>query len=171
MPCLGGFAPCFHDPLNKGLRITIGYKVGLCMMILGGCTTRLVNDVGGSVIHVFYHTTFDVLRMMSVSSAVLSPIQLGISVKGSEEALSKHTQIYHYQNRPRRPESHGETDIKKAFNSVPHDYVLQTCQDCTPEIAKLGILAYNKPLSVIAFGHTISSSTGIQLCDPIGPLL
>ena len=58
-----------------------------------------------------------------------------------------------------------------AFNSVRRDHVLQTCLDRTPEIAKLSFLAYNKPSSVIASGHSISSSTGVQQGDPIESLL
>ena len=61
--------------------------------------------------------------------------------------------------------------MMNAFNSVRRDHVLQTCLDRTPEIAKLAFLAYSKPSSVIASGHSITSSTGIQQGDPIGPLL
>ena len=43
--------------------------------------------------------------------------------------------------------------------------------DSTPEIAKLSFLAYNKPSSFIASGHLITSSTGVQQGDPIGPIL
>ena len=58
-----------------------------------------------------------------------------------------------------------------AFNSVLRDHVLLTWLDRTPEIAKLSFLAYSKPLSVIASGHSITSSTGVQQGYPIGPLL
>ena len=58
-----------------------------------------------------------------------------------------------------------------AFNSVRRDHVLQTCLDRTLEIAKLSFLAHSKPSSVIASGHSITSSTGVQQEDPIGPLL
>ena len=62
-------------------------------------------------------------------------------------------------------------DMMNACTSVRRDHVLQTCLDRTPEIAKLSFLAYSKPSSVIASGHSITSSTGIQQGDPIGPLL
>ena len=62
-------------------------------------------------------------------------------------------------------------DMMNAFNSVRRDHVLQTCLDSTPEIAKLSFLAYSKPSSVIASGHSITSSTGVQQGDPIGPHL
>ena len=62
-------------------------------------------------------------------------------------------------------------DMMNAFNSVRRDHVLQTCMDRTPEIAKLSFLAYSKPSSVIASVHSITSSTGVQQGDPIGPIL
>ena len=58
-----------------------------------------------------------------------------------------------------------------AFNSVRRDHVLQTCMDRTLEIAKLSFLVYSKPSSVIASGHSITSSTGVQQGDQIGALL
>ena len=57
-----------------------------------------------------------------------------------------------------------------AFNSVRRDNVLQTCLDRTPEIAKLSFLANSEHSSVIASGHQITSSTGVQQGDKIGPL-
>ena len=58
-----------------------------------------------------------------------------------------------------------------AFNSVRRDHVLQTCLDRTPENANLSLLAYCKQSSVIASGHSITSSSSVQQGDPIGPLL
>ena len=58
-----------------------------------------------------------------------------------------------------------------AFNLVRRDHVLQTCLDRTPEITKLSFIAYSKSSLVIASGHSITSSTGVQQGDPIGPLL
>ena len=61
--------------------------------------------------------------------------------------------------------------MMNAFNSVRRDHVLQTCLDRTPEIAKLSFRANRKPSSVIASGHSITTSTGVQEGDPMGPLL
>ena len=38
------------------------------MLFLGGCATRLGNDVGSPDIREFYNTTFDIFRMMGVKS-------------------------------------------------------------------------------------------------------
>ena len=36
------------------------------MLFLGGCATMVGNNIGGSVIKAFYHTTLDVFRMIGV---------------------------------------------------------------------------------------------------------
>ena len=107
----------------------------------------------------------------AVSRAVsheLLPIQLGVSVKGGAEAAVHAVRTFITNNID--SSDHKvivKLDMMNAFNSVRRDHVLQTCLDRTPEIAKLSFLAYSKPSSVIASGHSITSSTG----DPIGPLL
>ena len=53
-------------------------------MFFDGSTTRLGNDVGGSVIKALYSTTFDVLRMMEVQSYVLNVVD-DPSVYGSHK--------------------------------------------------------------------------------------
>ena len=111
----------------------------------------------------------------AVSRAVsheLLPIQLGVSVKGGAEAAVHAVRTFITNNID--SSDHKvivKLDMMNAFNSVRRDHVLQTCLDRTPEIAKLAFLAYSKPSSVIASGHSITSSTGIQQGDPIGPLL
>ena len=61
-------------------------------------------------------------------------------------------------------------DMKHAFISVRRKHVVHTCLDRTPEIAKLAFFTYIKPSSVIALGHSITSSSCVQQGDPIGPL-
>ena len=65
---LGGSTLSFHNPLNKGFRVTVGHKGGLHMLFFGGCATRLGNDVGSPVVKASCHTTLDVFWMMGVKS-------------------------------------------------------------------------------------------------------
>ena len=96
----------------------------------------------------------------------------GVSVKGGAEAAVHAVRIFITNNVDSNDyEIILKLEKKNAFNSVRHDYVMQTCLDRTPEIAKLSFLAYSKPSSVIASGHSISSSTGVQQGDPICPLM
>ena len=108
---------------------------------------------------------YDVSRAVSHE---LLPIQLGASVKGGAEASVHAVRTFITSNIDSN--DHNiivKLDMMNAFNSVRRDYVLQTCLDRTPEIAKLSFHAYIKPSSVIASGHSITSSTGVQQGDPI----
>ena len=111
----------------------------------------------------------------AVSRAVsheLLPIQLGVSVKGGAEAAVHAVRTFITNNIDSNDHKViVKLDMMNAFNSVRRDHVLQTCLDRTSEIAKVSFLAYSKPSSVIASGHSITSSTGVQLGDPICPLL
>ena len=62
-------------------------------------------------------------------------------------------------------------DLKDAFSSIRCDHVLQTCMDYTPVIAKLAFLVYRIRSSVMASGHSTTSSSGVQHGDSIDPLL
>ena len=97
----------------------------------------------------------------AVSRAVsheLLPIQLGVSVKGGAEAAVHAVRTFITNNIDSSDHKViGKLDMMNAFNSVRRDHVLQTCLDRTPEIAKLSFLAYSKPSSVIASGHSITS--------------
>ena len=44
------------------------------MLFLGGCATRLGNNVGGPVIRTFYHTTLDIFRMIGDKFHVLDSV-------------------------------------------------------------------------------------------------
>ena len=102
----------------------------------------------------------------------LLPIQLGVSVKGGAEAAVHAVRTIITNNIASNDHKIVvKLDMMNALNSVRRDHVLQTCMDRTPEIAKLSFLAYSKLSSVNASGHSISSSTGVQQGDPIGPLL
>ena len=102
----------------------------------------------------------------------LSPIQLGVSIKGiAEAAVHAMRKFISNEIDSHYPKVMVKLDMKNAFNSVRHDHVLQTCLDRILEIAKLAFLVYSKSSSVIASVHSITSSSGVQQGDPIGPLL
>ena len=108
----------------------------------------------------------------AVSRAVsheLLPIQLGVTVKGGAEAAVHAVRTFITNNIDSNDHKIiVKLDMMNAFNSVRRDHVLQTCLDHTPKIAKLFFLAYSKPSSVIASGHSMTSSIGVQQGDPIG---
>ena len=110
--------------------------------------------------------------MLRRFSHELLPIQLDVSVKGGEEAGVHAIRTFNTNNIDSSDDKIiVKLNMMNAFYSVRRNNVLQTCLDRTPEIAKLSFLAYSKPLSVIASGHSITSSTGVQQGDPTGHLL
>ena len=97
----------------------------------------------------------------AVSRAVsneMSPIQLGVSVKGGVEAA------VHAEHKLTTNKIDSKTlvklDMMNAFSSTRPCFAEKLGP--TPEIDQLSSLAYSKPASVIASDHTITSSTGNQ---------
>ena len=163
--------------MNKILRGDVSdYAVKL---LLSSNLTTLRKKDGGirpvAVGNVFHHLAAKV-GCYAVSRAVsheLLPIQLGVSVKGAGAEAAVHA-VRTFITNNIDSNDHKiivELDMTNAFTSVRRDHVLQTCLDRTPDIAKLSFLACSKPSSVIASDHSITSSTGVQQGDPIGPLL
>ena len=141
-------------------HVTLNKKDGsVCPVAVGNVFRRLAAKVGCHV----------------VSRAVpynLSPIQLGVSVKGSaESAVHALRRFINTKIDSHDPKVTVKLDMKKAFNSVRRDNVLQTCFDHTPKIAKLAFLSCSKFSSVIESGHSMTSSSGDQQGYPISPLL
>ena len=115
------------------------------------------------------------MRCYAVSRAVsyeLTPIQLSISTKRVVKAtVHAARKFITNKNDSVSLKIIVRLDMMNAFSSVRRDHVLQTCQDCTSEIAILFFIAYSTPSSAIASGNSITSSTGVKQAVYIGPLL
>ena len=100
----------------------------------------------------------------------LFPVQLGVGVSGGCEGAAHAARSFILD--PTRP-SHiaVKLDVRNAFNSVRRDHMLEICKRRCPLIYNLVYLSYGTPSTLIAGGSTISSSTGVQQGDPLGPLL
>jgi hypothetical protein len=62
-------------------------------------------------------------------------------------------------------------DFANAFNSIKWDAVLLAIAKTLPDIYQFYYLAFQQS-SILQFGHhTIESQEGVQLGDPLGPLL
>ena len=98
----------------------------------------------------------------------LLPIQLSVSAKGGREA-AVHAVRKFITNKIDSNDHKiiAKLDTMNTFISVRRDYVLQTCLDRMLEIDKLYFLAYSKSSLVIASGHAITSSTGVQQGDTL----
>ena len=104
----------------------------------------------------------------------LSPIQLGVGVKGGCEA-AVHALRSLFSRDPTSSQSSGnivvKLDMKNAFNSVRRDQLLEACKLRAPSIYPLAHAAYSSPSYLLSEDNIVISATGVQQGDPLGPLL
>lgn len=101
----------------------------------------------------------------------LRPVQLGVGIRGGCEAAVHATRSFFENTSPVSSSILLKLDMKNAFNSIRRDHALEVCHQRTPPIFKLAHLSYSHPSLLIASDNIISSATGIQQGDPLGPLL
>jgi hypothetical protein len=99
----------------------------------------------------------------------LRPVQLGFATKGGCEAAIHATRRYIDHIQGRRVIL--KIDMRNAFNTIRRDAFLKVARLRAPRLYPLLWQAYSSP-SILHFGETaISSATGLQQGDPIGPAL
>ena len=105
-------------------------------------------------------------------AAQLKPVQLGVGVTGGCEAAVHAAR--EYINWHRESESTSEVlvkiDMNNAFNCIRRDVFLAAIRSRVPEIYPFARFAYHAPTPLFYGDHEISSSSGIQQGDPLGPL-
>ena len=111
-------------------------------------------------------------RVVKDLSNELRPIQLGVGVRNEcEEAVySIRDYISDYQNNTFKSILI-KLDMKNAFKAVRLDHLLEVCHHRVPFAYNLAQLAYQHQCKLFGKDQIISSASGIQQADPIGPLL
>ncbi|CAE1314236.1 unnamed protein product [Acanthosepion pharaonis] len=99
------------------------------------------------------------------------PVQLGVGIQSGCETAVHATRSFFGNTSPTYRRILLKLDMKNAFNSIRRDHALEVCHRRTPSIFKLAHLSYSHPSMLIASDNIISSATGIQQDDPLGPLL
>ncbi|XP_055351591.1 uncharacterized protein LOC129597910 [Paramacrobiotus metropolitanus] len=109
-------------------------------------------------------------RLKDRSAAILSPQQLGVNVRGGAEAIVHATRKF--------LESTGDTtkvvlkvDLKNAFNTLSREAVLTAAKERFPEYSDFLTAAYGHHSTLFVDDLTLSSESGVQQGDPLGPLL
>ena len=96
----------------------------------------------------------------------LEPVQVGVGTpRGAESAIhAAREYLLHNLN------SSDKIDVKNSFNTVNRSNVLTEIHNRCPEIFKIALQSYGSS-SPLFYGTTqISSSTGVQQGDPLGPI-
>jgi len=99
----------------------------------------------------------------------LSPLQLGVGVRGGAEA-SVHA-ARRFVNSKSRGCAFVELDFKNAFNSLRRDSMLEAVAAVCPSLLPYAASAYAAPSHLWLGESVLSSEEGVQQGDPLGPLL
>ena len=142
--------------------------------LFGGALTALQKNCGGvrpiAVGYTWRRLAGKVAcRLLSLrASTLLAPRQLGFGVPGGAEAAVHATRRY-LQN---LPPGHVilKIDFSNAFNSVRRDVILEAVKQHLPELLPYASSCYAAPSSLKFGEHSLSSETGAQQGDPLGPL-
>ena len=101
--------------------------------------------------------------------SLLSPIQLGVGVKGGAEAAIH--AAGRYLDSLQRGTFLIKLDFSNAFNSLRRDAMLEAVYREVPEIFNFCHLSYVENSTLFFGDYRISSEEGPQQGDPLGPLL
>ena len=99
----------------------------------------------------------------------LSPLQLGVGVKGGAEAMV-HTARRFLESKP-NGHAFVKLDFQNAFNSIRRDSMLESVAGMCPGLLPLVSSAYESPSHLWLGDNVLSSEEGVQQGDPLGPLL
>jgi len=103
--------------------------------------------------------------------SVLLPEQLGVSVKSGAECGVHSLRSFLNSIKDKNDFVTVKYDFKNAFNSLHRTAILNVCSEHLPTLLPFVALCYSQP-SILSFGDfDISSSSGIQQGDPLGPAL
>ncbi|XP_055339287.1 uncharacterized protein LOC129588896 [Paramacrobiotus metropolitanus] len=102
--------------------------------------------------------------------AVLSPGQVGFNVRGGAEAIVHGTRQFINEN-PEITKAIVKVDFRNAFNTVSREVVLDAVKSHFPEYFAFFQSAYGHHSSLFIGEHVMSSESGLQQGDPLGPLL
>ena len=103
---------------------------------------------------------------------LLQSLQLGLGVKGGAEAIIHSTKTS-YEKILTSTSSSGilQIDFCNAFNSITRSEMLKTVASSMPGIAAFTNSCYSQHSQLFYDKFVVSSESGIQQGDPLGPLL
>ena len=111
-----------------------------------------------------------IARLLTVAS-ILSPVQVGVGVKGGAEAAVHATRRYIDSIRDSPDRAIVKLDFKNAFNCLRRDCMLEAVLQWIPELYAFCHNAYSGHPLIMFNDTVIESATGAQQGDPLGPLL
>ena len=105
------------------------------------------------------------------SSSYFFPLQIGVGqTLGTEIGLETASQ-WCQRNKNNQSAVVVKVDFSNAFNCVDRQAFLEQCRHQFPGLSRWAEWCYGRPSNLYFGADTLSSETGVQQGDPIGPLL
>ena len=109
-------------------------------------------------------------HLASTLGAELRPTQLGVGTPLGCEAAVHGTRRFTGASRDTGAAYVlVKIDVSNAFNTVRRDVFLARIRERCPEVYHLAYQAYSAPTPLVIGGQTITSASGVQQGDPLGP--
>ena len=158
---LAGQVPdCVRDAFFSASLCALSKKSGgLRPIAVGSVYRRLPSRIGAR-------------HLASSLGAELRPTQLGVGTAlGCEAAVHSTRRFIEASRKSAAPHVLVKIDVSNAFNTVRRDIFLACIKERCPEVYHLAHQAYSAPSPLIIGGQTITSASGVQQGDPLGPAL
>jgi hypothetical protein len=101
----------------------------------------------------------------------LWPLQIGVAQPLGTEVGLQVARQWCYRNRLSPNKVLLKLDFSNAFNTVDREQFLQQVRHHMPGLAPWADFCYSRPSKLVFGSRTISSESGVQQGDPLGPLL
>ena len=105
------------------------------------------------------------------SAELFSSKQLGVGVKGGAESMIHATKITFEKLQRSQDAGILLIDFKNAFNSIKRSQILIAAVTLMPSLASFAIYCYSQHSHLYYSNKSVTSQSGVQQGDPLGPLL
>ena len=99
------------------------------------------------------------------------PLQVGVGCRGGAEAVARAVRTLVDENKDDDELALLKIDFRNAFNTFSREAMLKAVEEEFPELSRWSAWCYASPTHLWAGESTLSSSSGTQQGDPLGPLL
>ena len=156
---MGNFPNLFHKLCSASLSALLKKKGGIRPIAVGEILRRLIANCLAKEANL-------------EATELFQNLQLGVGVKGGAEAIIHSTKIS-YEKILTSSSSSGilQIDFCNAFNSIKRSEMLNAVANSMPGIAAFTNSCYSQNSQLFYDKFFVSSESGIQQDDPIGPLL
>ena len=97
--------------------------------------------------------------------------ELGVGVKGGAESIIHATKIAFEKLQLSQDAGLLQIDFKNAFNSIKRNQILNAAVTLMPSLASFAIYCYSQHSHLYYSNKSVTSRSGVQQGDPLGPLL